>query len=256
MRSSLCLLYNTVLLISSLPSSMCGAHVARRIKRQRPQHLPQALYAAFFSSSGGKFAGSAIEALPPHGPQGAFLRRHGCYCCDTSATSLKSWTSAASAAPLQLRNRKDARGAVAGARARRCTTRTGLSGDNVPSSASPPTSPASPPVSPTASSQTSPMSTPGAPACSVAVLAGGNSGDELERCQRLAQTLGVELVIPRRECGSEEEEKHWSERRRGGSLEDSAKGENGDFKFVLLFDERGRLALHQPGSGFNPLVVS
>ncbi len=66
----------------------------------------------------------------------------------------------------------------------------------------------------------------------------------------------MELVIPRREGGTDEEQQQRSELRRGGARGDVAKGENGDFKFVLLFDERGRLALHQPGSGFNPLVVS
>ena len=60
------------------------------------------------------------------------------------------------------------------------------------------------------------------------------------------------MVIPPRAGGASEKEKE----QRGGALGDAAaKGESGEFKFVMLFDERGRLALHQPRSGFNPLVV-
>lgn len=39
------------------------------------------------------------------------------------------------------------------------------------------------------------------------------------------------------------------ERRGGGEGMDA-------FRFTMLFDEMGRLALGQPGSGFKPLVVS
>lgn len=101
----------------------------------------------------------------------------------------------------------------------------------------------------------SPKATPIAP-CNVAVLARGDSGDDLERCRCLAQKLGVELVVPRREGKTKQGKKHEQENRGGGAVVGgAAEGENGDFKFTMLFDERGRLALDQPGSGFNPLVV-
>lgn len=68
---------------------------------------------------------------------------------------------------------------------------------------------------------------------------------DLDRCGRLAGDLGVALVVE-----SEDEE---MEEREGGARA-PAGGKLG-FRFTLLFDERGRLALGQPGSGFKPLVV-
>lgn len=102
----------------------------------------------------------------------------------------------------------------------------------------------------------SPKVTPVAPPRNVAVLARSDSGDDLERCRRLAQKLGVELVVPRRE-GNEEPGKEQAQEKGGaGAVGGAAEGENRGIKFTMLFDERGRLALDQPGSGFNPLVVS
>lgn len=57
----------------------------------------------------------------------------------------------------------------------------------------------------------------------------------MERCRRLASELGAVLIM----SGSKEPE---------GALE--------GIRFTLLYDEEGRLALGQPGSGFTPLTVS
>ena len=65
------------------------------------------------------------------------------------------------------------------------------------------------------------------------------SSDDLERCRGLAQNLGVPLVVELEKEG-----------RAGG-----AGAETGNFRFTLSFDETGRLALGQPGSGFKPLAV-
>eukprot|EP00752_Nemacystus_decipiens_P016328 g14603.t1 len=97
----------------------------------------------------------------------------------------------------------------------------------------------------------SPKATPIAPPRNVAVLARGDSDADLERCRRLAQKLGVELVVSRRGDVSEQ----GSEEGGAAALVGAAEAGNGDFKFTMLFDERGRLALDQPGSGFSPLAV-
>lgn len=115
----------------------------------------------------------------------------------------------------------------------------------------------------------SPSSLPSKPTApsNVVVLALGSNTDDLERCQRLAQHLGVSLVVRGREDGpdkqeegqkGEQEEKHQQQersRKRRQSKGGGADGESRDFKFTMMFDESGRLALGQPGSGFNPLVV-
>lgn len=92
---------------------------------------------------------------------------------------------------------------------------------------------------------------------SVAVLAAqGHIKEDLERCRSLAEKLGVALVVPRQEQGLEEKEEHQGERGKGGGLAGgAAEAERDGFKFTMLFDEAGRLALGQPGSCFNPLVV-
>ena len=66
-----------------------------------------------------------------------------------------------------------------------------------------------------------------------------SSTDDLERCQGLAQNLGVALLVEGE----------------GKGVGGGAGAETGDFRFTLSFDEAGRLALGQPGSGFKPLAV-
>ena len=61
---------------------------------------------------------------------------------------------------------------------------------------------------------------------------------ELERCKRLARELGIEVVL--------EDERSQARKAR----------EKSKFRFTMLFDDKGRLGLGQPGSGFKPLVVS
>lgn len=56
---------------------------------------------------------------------------------------------------------------------------------------------------------------------------------ELARCHRLAGKLGVPLLASG-EAGQEAQGAH----------------------FTMLYDDEGRLALGQPGSGFTPLAVS
>ncbi|CAN0344775.1 unnamed protein product, partial [Ectocarpus sp. 8 AP-2014] len=91
----------------------------------------------------------------------------------------------------------------------------------------------------------------------VAVLAAqDHSKGDLERCRSLAEKLGLALVVARQEQGVEEEEEHQGERGKAERLAGgAAEAERDGFKFTMLFDETGRLALGQPGSGFNPLVV-
>ncbi|CAM9737849.1 unnamed protein product, partial [Hapterophycus canaliculatus] len=94
--------------------------------------------------------------------------------------------------------------------------------------------------------------------------------DDLERCQRLAQNLGVSLVVrgqkdepEEQEEGQEQEQEQEQEKqqqKKGGrkgrqSKGGGAGGKSGNWKFTMIFDESGRLALGQPGSGFKPLVV-
>lgn len=84
---------------------------------------------------------------------------------------------------------------------------------------------------------------------SVVVLAsgsmeGGEHNDE-ERCRRLADELGAALVVEGGQGGGDLQR----ERGAGNAVADSV-------RFTMLFDESGRLALGQPGSGFTPLVVS
>lgn len=63
------------------------------------------------------------------------------------------------------------------------------------------------------------------------------NGVELDRYRRLAQELDIDLVLEE-----------------GGNRARKAR-EKSKFRFTMLFDEKGRLGLGQPGSGFNPLVV-
>lgn len=84
---------------------------------------------------------------------------------------------------------------------------------------------------------------------SVVVLAsgsieGGENNDE-ERCRRLADELGAALVVEGRQGGDDLQRG----RGVGNAIADGV-------RFTMLFDESGRLALGQPGSGFTPLVVS
>ncbi|CAN0164614.1 unnamed protein product, partial [Ectocarpus sp. 13 AM-2016] len=80
--------------------------------------------------------------------------------------------------------------------------------------------------------------------------------EDLERCRSLAKKLGLALVMARQEQGVEEEEEHQGERGKAERLAGGpAQAGRDGFKFTMLFDETGRLALGQPGSGFNPLVV-
>lgn len=74
----------------------------------------------------------------------------------------------------------------------------------------------------------------------------GKGSDDLERCRLLANSLGVALVVAEGEGEDSEsrERKRVTERKKGSP------------RFTLLFDDEGRLALGQPGSGFKPLVVS
>lgn len=227
-------LYTSVamLLIYSPFCSMCSTAVAGRIKRQRPQHRQhrqhlQAFYGGAFLPSGtstSAFAGPTPTPTPT-------LRRQLQQLRTRRNTQLSAAVHAAVEQP-----RLHARGFM--------TRQNSFSSGSLSSAPRPPPSPTA--------------TTPMAPPRNVAVLARGDSGDDLERCRRLAQKLGVELVVPRREGNAEQgEEKEEETRGKGavGAVGGAARGENRDFKFTLLFDERGRLALDQPGSGFNPLVV-
>lgn len=60
---------------------------------------------------------------------------------------------------------------------------------------------------------------------------------ELDRYWRLAQELDIDLILEE-----------------GGNRARKAR-EKSKFRFTMFFDEKGRLGLGQPGSGFNPLVV-
>lgn len=87
------------------------------------------------------------------------------------------------------------------------------------------------------------------PKTSVVVVAkinnGSDSGEsstaenevELDRCRRLAQELDIDLVLD------------------DGQNRARKAREKSEFRFTMLFDEKGRLGLGQPGSGFKPLVV-
>lgn len=245
-------LYTTVamVLISSPFCTMCNAAVAGGVKRQRPQHQHlRAFYGGAFLSSGTRtFAGATptppLRRQQQQLRQGDFLHRD---CCDFTTSSLKSWKNTATrlratgATPMQLTTRRSAQ--------LRPQARGFMTHQNPFSSGSLSSAPRPPP---------SPKATTTAPPRNVAVLARGDSGDDLERCRRLAQKLGVELVVPRRE-GTAEPGKGQEQKQgkgRAGAVGGAAEEGNPDSKFTMLFDERGRLALDQPGSGFNPLVVS
>lgn len=84
----------------------------------------------------------------------------------------------------------------------------------------------------------------------------------LERCRHLAHRLGVPLIFQDEDEGAGGLDGASTGRRhRGkqkvGSLPSRAGGTESDgIRYTMLFDEAGRLALAQPGSGFKPLVVS
>lgn len=259
-------LYTTVamVLISSTFCSMCGTAVAGGIKRQRPQrrHL-ETLYnsrCAFLSAKVSIHPFAAPTPTPSprrrqrHLRQGAIYHRHK---CDFTKTSLKSWrnptTGATERVTVATRTQRRMRGdAQHGTAMRpaieqpRLQTR-GFVTRQITISSGRLSSAARPPPSPTAA--------PMAPPRNVAVLAWSDSGKDLERCRRLAQELGVDLLVPRRE-GNPMQAKEQEQKKRGeGAVGSAAEGENRGFKFTMMFDERGRLAMDQPGSGFNPLVV-
>lgn len=74
--------------------------------------------------------------------------------------------------------------------------------------------------------------------CFLGIASGGDDSrrkTNIARCKRLAAKLGVPMV-PISEEGQDKP------------------GES--TRFTLLYDEKGRLGLGQPGSGFTPLVVS
>ncbi|CAM9376507.1 unnamed protein product [Scytosiphon promiscuus] len=101
-----------------------------------------------------------------------------------------------------------------------------------------------------------------AAASNVVVLASIDNNRDVERCRRLAQNLGISLVLPGQDDGPEREEEDVDKQQQQagrGTVRRTERGgagrEKQDFKFTLMFDESGRLALGQPGSGFNPLAV-
>lgn len=253
-----------MMLISSSFCSMYGTAIAGGIRRQRPQHHQHldavyTTYGAFLSSASYKPAPPPPRRQQRHLPEGATPHRH---CCDFTTTSRpKSWRNPATGTVQRATGRTQTqllfarRNAQLGAAARvaaakqpRRQARGFIGRNSLLSSGSLASSPRPPPPSPKA--------TPTAPPSNVAVLARqGDSGDDLERCRRLAQKLGVELVVPRRESNTKQGNEREQEKRGGGAVGAAAEGETRAFKFTMHFDERGRLALDQPGSGFNPLVV-
>lgn len=270
----------TVMVIISFSSccSTCGA-VAGGIKRQRPQQHRQQLHRVF-STTFLSTASTEVTAVPTPLP----LRHRRAF----STTSLSSWTDVATgtialrtarggAIHLVLRRGKDTPRAATGmgvvgverphdrqARAACITTR-----DNSSSSSS--LSPAAhsdfmaqqPSVSPPRPPPPSVSSTPRATPCTnnLAVFAAApgeeDSGDDdLERCRRLSRNLGVKLVVPRQEEGQQKQKQQGQGKGKMATAVGGARRtDNAGFKFAMLFDDRGRLALDQPGSGFNPLVV-
>lgn len=239
-----------MILVSSPFCAMCGTTVAEGIKRQRPQqhHHLKAVHGAFLSSAIHKFTDPTPPPPPHRHQQKTLLDKH---CCDFTNASLKMWQNLATGAAegatgtTQMRMRRNAElnAAVRAAveqphlQARNLSTRKSLFSCGSLSSALRPLP--------------SPKETPTAPPRNVAVLARGDN--DLERCRRLAQKLGVELVVPRREDDAEQRKEQ--EGRGGRAVGSAAEGGHREIKFRMLFDKEGRLALDQPGSGFNPLVV-